>query len=309
MTAEATWTTRTNYLFNLVQSGLTLQHALVLSYLVEAVEETGMLAEGDITVGLSRYDIQERTGLSSCQVQRALAALVAAECIVRDQPVKKSGMTARTLLTAKALRLMASESADVLKHDVPADVAALLIGEEIDCIRAVSDAWAAASPYPAEIEDRFRGGTHKLSQIRALLFERHAARQEAILGAVEATDARRAADEKGEHTLTLPDATTVTLSRDHFRKAAGDNLAKLVDMRFVRDTLERLVEKCPRLVTRRSLPRLVADIAYSRVSGFVMAKDAAHAIRILTACIQKATWTKPRSMDNRWYTAGEAAIC
>lgn len=309
MTAATTCALLNHHFEMFAKEGVTsANQQRVLGFLVGALEETQMIAEGDLTVRYSRYEIQSALGLTESQVKTALGGLVAAGCIDRDQPTKKDGVTARTLLLPKALRLMGCTTADVPKNDVPSYVSGLLIGEDLAVIKAVTDAWAETAPCPVSIESLYRGGSHKLEQLQMVLAERHVAHQEKILEAVEAQDARRAADERGEHELTLPDGVKVVLSRDRFKEAAGGGLANLSDMRFNRDAIERLIEIAPKMVTLKTLPRLLADIAYSRTNGFVRTKDATQAIRILASCIQRPTWSKPRKMSNHWYTAASAAV-
>lgn len=306
MTAQAA--KRTDFYAELALAGFTYFHTSVLSCLFEAAMETGQLAEGDPTVHLSLYDIQRVTGFSNSQVQRTIAGLVKLGCLARDQLVKKSGQIARTLLLPKGLRLMGYDDAGVPKRDIPAEVSTLLIGEDIAVIKAVTDAWAETAPCPTSIEPLFRGGGYRLEQLRLLFDERTVARHERVLEAIQVEDARREADERGEYTLTLPNGNDVTLSRDAFREAAGDLGSTRADLRFTRDTVERLAAIAPEMVTPKTLPRLVADIAFSRANGFVRTRDAADAMRILASCVQRSTWSKPQKMGQHWYSAAAAAL-
>jgi hypothetical protein len=57
----------------------------------------------------------------------------------------------------------------------------------------------------------------------------------------------------------------------------------------------------PEMVRAETLPRLVAEVAYSRSAGFVFRHDAAAAIKVLASCIARPTWSRPRMIDSRWY--------
>lgn len=303
-------TRKTDFLRDLARAGLSLPQALVLAHLVEAVDVSGLLNEGELTIQLSRYDIASRTGLSPSQVQRALVTLVDAGLIVRKQLQKKDGEVAMTMLLPAALRLMSSSGTDVpLTDSIPLHVASLLIGQPRELVAAVCASWRDLTPFPAHIESIYRGTAEGLATLRTIMVERLAKQTEAVAAAVQASERQAAAEDRGEYTLDLPSGETVTLSRTRFVNASSDYLGKCVDMRFVRDALAQVARRAPALVTRASLPRLIADIAFSRTAGFVFSRDAADAVRILASCITRPGWSKPKRMDTAWYDTAACAIC
>lgn len=302
------FTEHLNWSIRLYKSGLRDIHIHVLGALIESLEVTGGLEEGETTVQLSRWELSQRTGLSTQQVQRALGHLVAEGFIVRHQAVKRDGEVSRTMLTAKALRAMGMEGGADLTGSAPPELIALLVGEPRTVVQGVVSAWNDSTMPDTSIRDAYRGGPSAWTQIEFLLTSRIEAFLQSISKAQEAAEAASLAEARGDYELALPTGETCLLRSEPFR-SAGDNPAlRCVDMRFVRDTLSHLAIRSPGMVTVETLPRLVAEIAYSRSAGFVHRHDAAAAIKVLSSCIARPSWSRPRKIDTRWYRLAQTAI-
>lgn len=302
------FTEHLNWSIRLYKSGLRDIHIHVLGALIESLEATGGLEEGETTVQLSRWEISQRTGLSTQQVQRALGHLVAEGYIVRHQAVKKDGEVSRTMLTAKAVRAMGMEGGADLTGNAPPELIALLVGEARSVVQGVVTAWNGSTMPDTSIRDAFRGGPSAWTQIEFLLTSRIEAFLQSISQAHEAAEAASLAEARGDYELSLPTGETCVLRSEPFRSSKESPALRCVDMRFVRDTLSHLAIRSPGLLTFETLPRLVAEIAYSRSAGFVNRHDAAVAIRVLTSCITRPNWSRPRKMDTRWYRLARAAV-
>lgn len=298
------------YLVRLVQQGITaLPPLLTLSALGATLEEAGYLADGEATLALSRWDISKLTGLSCPQVQRALTWLVENDFIVRKQSAKREGEIALTLLTPKALTALGLSIGVKVSHPIPKELTALLLGESLTVINAVVSAWDQADLTTVEIEREFRGGARAWEQIRFFLESRLEVKHQQVEAAIEHAEAEARPEERGEYPLALPSGESVTLSVQAFRASTRTGLFKLVDLKFVRDAIAHLCIRHPDMVTRATLPKLIAEVAYSRVAGFVMTHDAMSAIRVLASCISKPTWSKPRKMDECWYDVATTVVC
>lgn len=306
--SNRSFTDHLDWSIRLYKAGLRDVHIHVLGALVEVLDVTGCLAQGETTVQMSRWEIAQRTGLSTQQVQRSLTHLVKTGYIVRAQLSKKDGEISRTMLTAKAVEAMGMKGGANLTGDVPPELVALLIGEGRDLINHVVDAWNAGRLADAGSGRDFRGGTRAWAQIEFLLAARMEAHQAALQAAQEAQEEAAEAEQRGEYPLALPTGETVVLASEPFKDATNAPALRCVDMRFVRDTLAQLAMRQPALVRLDTLPRLVAEIAYSRSAGFVFRHDAGAAVRILASCISKPSWSRPRSIDNRWYSLAKNAV-
>lgn len=291
-------------------AGLNMTQAVVLSHLVHHFEESiRELGVGDATTIQSRQEIAKATALNYSAVQRALQDLAKMGFIIRQQRVKRSGETAVTMITAAAVRLFAPEHADLFGPCVPVEISSLLIGQPLEVIRAIAQAWSDCAFLPDTLDETHSLSTRDFEIVRFLLSERAIAHQGELLAAIEAKDAAATEDRTGEYKLRLPDGDTVVLSKPQFQRASGDAKANLIDMRFVRDTLECLMVRAPGMVTRRTLPKLIADIGFSRAFGFVFARDYSPAMRILASVIQRPNWSTPHKMPAQWYAGGTAAVC
>jgi hypothetical protein len=302
------FTQHLDWSIRLFKAGLRDVHVLVLGALIESLTFTGWLEEGETTAQLSRFEISQRTGLSAQQVQRALSHLVSAGYIVRAQTAKQEGEVSRTLLTAKAVESMGMRGGADLTGTAPPELVALLIGETREVIRAVIDAWNHSEYLDTRIGNEFRGGAKAWTQIEFLVQARREATRTALQEAAEAEEQNRAAEEAGEYPLALPGGETVVLDAKPYRASGATPAQRCVDMRFVRDTLVHLTLKHPALVRRDALPKLVAEIAFSRSAGFVFRHDAGSAVRILASCLARSSWSRPRKMDQHWYSLANAAV-
>lgn len=306
--AARSFTDHLNWSIRLYKAGLRDIHIHVLGSLIESLEVTGGLADGETTVQLSRWELAQRTGLSTQQVQRALAYLVEQGYIVRHQATKKDGEVARTLLTAKAVAAMGLEGGANLTGNAPPELVALLIGEARPIIEAIVTAWNDGTMPAESVSKGFRGGPKTWTQVEFLLTARMELCLQSLSEAQEAAEAAINAEAKGEFTLPLPTGETITLRSEPFRTNGESPALRCVDMRFVRDTLSFLAIRHPRMVTLEALPRLVAEIAYSRSAGFVHRHDASSAMKVLASCIARSDWSRPRKMDARWYRLAQASL-
>lgn len=303
-----TFTDHLDWSIGLYKAGLRDRHIHVLGTLVEVLDVTGGLAEGETTVQMSRYEIAQRTSLSTQQVQRALTDLVEAGYIVRAQLTKKDGEISRTLLTSKAVEAMGLKGGANLEGSAPPELVALLIGESKAVIDAVIQCWNEGTLASPAMGGEFRGGAKAWAQIEFLLAARMEAHQTAVGEAQAALQEAREAEQRGEYVLSLPDGASVALVASPFRDATNTPAQRSVDIRFVRDTLSHLAARHPAMVTRERLPALVAEIAFSRSAGFVFRHDAGAAVRILASCVSRPTWSRPRGIDKAWYTLAARAL-
>lgn len=303
-----TFTDHLSWSIRLYKAGLRDIHIHVLGSLIESLEATGGLADGETTVQLSRWELAQRTGLSTHQVQRALSHLVLQGYIVRNQLTKKDGEIARTLLTAKAVEAMGLEGGAVLSGSAPPELVRFLIGENRQIIDGVITAWNEGTLPDTALSQDFRGGPRAWTQIEFLLAARIDTRLKALSDAQEAVEAAHAAEVNGEFPLSLPTGETVVLAAAPFRTPSNTPSLRSVDMRFVRDTVSLLANRHPTMVNVDALPRLVAEIAYSRSAGFVFRHDAAVAIKVLASCISRPTWSRPRKMDSQWYRLAQTSV-
>lgn len=307
-TITRTFSDHLDWSVRLYKAGLRDRHIHCLAALVEVLEVTGGLAQGETTVQMSRYEIAQRTGLSAQQVQRALSDLVGRGYIVRAQLAKKDGEISRTLLTRKAVEAMGLKGGANLEGSAPPELVALLIGEAKPVIDAIIESWNQGSLAAPGVGSLFRGGAKAWQQIEFLLAARMEAHQKAVGEAQAALQAAQEAEVRGEHVLTLPSGETVTLAAAPFREQGSTPAQRCVDVRFVRDALQHLAARHPAMVTRKALPRLVAEIAFSRSAGFVFRHDAGAAVRIVAACVARPTWSRPRGMEKGWYSLAERAV-
>ena len=307
-TNTRTFTDHLSWSIRLFKAGLRDVHIHVLGSMIESLEATGGLADGETTVQLSRWELAQRTGLSTQQVQRALSHLVSQGYIVRNQVTKKDGEVSRTLLTAKAVEAMGLEGGADLSGSAPPELVALLIGETRPVIDAVVSAWNDSTLPSDTLINAFRGGPKAWAQVEFLLTARMDAYLHACSDAQVAAEAAGAAESRGEHLLTLPNGDVYELRTAPFQTSGDTPALRSVDMRFVRDTLTLLAIRQPELVRAEALPRLVAEIAYSRSAGFVFRHDAAAAIKVLASCSARPTWSRPRNIDTRWYQLASSAV-
>jgi len=303
-----TFSDHLDWSINLFKAGLRDRHIHVLGALIEVLDVAGGLEDGETTVQMSRYEIAQRTGLSPGQVQRALSDLVGAGYIVRAQLEKKDGEISRTLLTAKAVEAMGLKGGANLEGGAPPELVALLIGESKDVVDTVIHCWNEGFLASSAASGLFRAGAKAWAQIEFLLAARMEAHQEALGTAQAALQEAQDAERRGEYVVTLPDGDCVTLVATPFQDTKNTPAQRSVDLRFVRDTLSHLAIRHPAMVTRANLPGLVAEIAFSRSAGFVFRHDAGAAVRILTACVSKPTWSRPRGMEKAWYALADRAL-
>lgn len=307
-TNTRTFTDHLTWSIRLFKAGLRDIHIHVLGSMIESLEATGGLADGETTVQLSRWELAQRTGLSTQQVQRALSHLVAHGYIVRNQMTKKDGEVSRTLLTAKAVEAMGLEGGANLSGTAPPELVTLLVGEAKPVVDAVISAWNASTLPDQTLVGAFRGGPKAWAQVEFLLTARMDAYLHACSDGQAAAEAADAAESRGEYLLTLPNGEAYELTTAPFKTSGNTPALRSVDMRFVRDTLTLLALRQPDLVRAETLPRLVAEVAYSRSAGFVFRHDAAAAIKVLASCIARPTWSRPRNIDTRWYQLASSAV-
>jgi len=307
-TERDSFTAHLDWSIGLYKAGLRDRHIHVLGALVEVLEVTGGLAAGETTVQMSRWEISKRTSLSTQQVQRVLTDLVTSGYLVRAQAAKKDGEISRTLLTAKAVQAMGLKGGADISGSAPPELAALLIGEAKPVVEAVIHCWNEGRLTPATTGSEFRSGAKAWAQVDFLLTSRMEAHQAALNQAQTAVSEEQDAAKRGEYLLSLPDGSSVTLGAAPFRATTNSSAQRSVCMKFVRDTLALLAIHHPKLVVRESLPRLVAEISFSRSAGFVFRHDAAAALRILASCVARPHWSRPKGMEMSWYTLAGSAL-
>jgi len=297
------------FMISLARAGLNQSDSLVMASLAEALEVCGALAEGETTVQQSRWEIAARTKLTLEKVKRSLAKLVSAGYIVRAQATRKDGDVARTMLTAKALALLGMRGGANVTGSAPPELVALMIGEDAATIDKIIACWNdGRMPDSSFAASSFRGGGSRWAQIEFLLSGRVAVHQTALLSAAEEAHEAARLEAAGEYPLTLPSGTAVVLSNAPFRTRKSTSAHRAVDMRFVRDTIARLASQHPTFVTETKLPSLIAELSFSRSSGFIYKHDAAAAMRVVVSCISKQKWGRPRGIDSTWYAAASSSI-
>jgi len=290
-------------LLSMATSGLRLEHVAVLSFLSEHAEEGEGLQP---TCCLPLWDIANQLSLSIDQVKRAVRALTAAGAIARRQAVKIKGEAALTVLTERAVAwLQGRAGRATLPGHLPRALRDLLTFCSPEFVGHVAQAWdryellpEAATPPSGLTESDY-------ASIRRALAERIAERAELLAEATAAQAADDALAEEGKVQIRCADGYVVV---DRAPFAAQKGALAAVDLRFVRDVLHRVAERAPGLVTVDAVPKLVAEVAYSRVIGYVSRHDAERAQRALVATMARGTWSRPKGIKPGFYAASTAAV-
>lgn len=291
----------TAFLDIFVRSGMPANELRVAASLARRA----VLIEGEPNVQLARWEIAAETGLSQASVQRALSALAAAGLVGRSQDAKAKGEVAITTVTARLLELFGLSGGIQAPIDVPADLLSLLVRESAEVANAITAAWAAATLPDQSVVAKFRGGAKRWAQVEFLLLGRVECE-----GMKAEAASHEPAGEASETRVSLDDGTDIDFCADRFKSRIPEKDTALAgaDLRFAADVLNTLAKRAPGLVSSRSAAALAAEALYSRQKGFVFKHDFSDAVRIVASIMAKGTWSAPRGIDARWYSAVGASM-
>ncbi|MCC6506585.1 MAG: winged helix-turn-helix domain-containing protein [Aquimonas sp.] len=278
-------------------------HIVVLGALLDSLQRYDGIAQGVFVARISRHDIAHITGLTPSQVQRALSHLCDERLIWRAQDAKVSGEVSWTLLSARALRWFGLRGGLEITTLPSHAFLHALINEHVSVAQELLSCWdGCVMPSPA-LASRFAGGGKRWLIIEAALSDRIAE----VVPVQAATDAALG---HAAVRVSLNDRV-VGISESALRAhgdRVGDAALKTVDAAFIGATLSYLSARRPEAITDASLPRLVAEIAFSRHVGFVSRHNHADGARVLASCIGRGGWKMPRKMPQSWYAAASSAV-
>ena len=283
--------------------GLSMNGFLLLTYLNEQAQPCeGELAVTDKAV----WELAEATGTSEDQIKRNLRALVDSGLIVRKQVAKTKGETALTVLTDLGRELLCGRGAGEgsIPSTMPRDLRELLVLQSGAFVRAVAKAWRDYEPLPEEERLNCLDQGKAFEKISVMLRDRMMEAAEVLATAHAEERQDRELVEQGIVEFECADGTVqidgAVLKRKHGAIAS-------VDLLFVRDTLRRVAERAPGFVTVKRLPKLVAEIGYSRTVGFVARHDAEHASRVLVKTMARGSWSRPKGIRDDFYLVTASA--
>lgn len=294
----------TRYLDRLIgyrKAGLKDHDVLVLGCYVEVA----CLDPDSASVLLSCFEVAKRTGLSLATTKRATSKLMQSGLMVRRQDVRQSGVIAWTQVTKAACALFGVGGGATHADGLPSEVKVALASESVTVCTAVSRAWEACEGLPADAENLWRGGARRLELVRSYLAARAV---EALEQAVATAEHREQAVHEAAQGLVripCPNGEEVVVDVNRF----DASVSCPADVGFARDVLIELGLRKPDLVTPTSVPKLLAEVLYSRSVGFVAGREYTPAVRILVSCItsQERPWSRPRGIWDVWYGASHAA--
>lgn len=279
-----------------MKAGLKLNDVVVLCVMaMEACHD----AEMGVVSDLSRAELAKRSGLTFHQVAKCLGNLVKAGAIARRQMEKRAGESSLTMLCGLAGELLALESMTDVPADLSAELRALLISRNAAFRLAVAEAWQSKSPLAPGAREAFDGADWEYRTIESTLRERSLTEMEALSSALMAQQQAADAEQRGLYTFECDDGS-VTIDRNAL--IASKQTPACVDLAFVRGVTDRVRRSKPGVVTVGELPRLVSEIGYSRLLGFVSRHDAAKAESALVTTISRGGWSRPRGIKESFYT-------
>lgn len=283
------------------RAGLNLSDAQVLVAYVEVACLDPDLA----AVKMSAYEVSVRAGLSLPAVKRAIAKLMALGLLVRRQDIKMAGVMAWTQVTKTACALVGVRGGADLSPTLPSEVRIALAGECTAVCKAVSNAWDACESLPNAVDGQWRGGAIRLESVRSYLSVRSLQAMEACHAASQARAVDPLDQRNGMVRIACPGGAEVRVDASHLH--AGTPCAS--DLGFAKDVLLEVAVRQPDLVTPTSIPRLLAEILYSRAVGFLQGREYTPAVRILASSItsSKQAWGRPRGIRDQWYMAAQSA--
>lgn len=279
--------------------GLRLVDGRVLLTLMAELEPEA----GEVTSVKGVAEIAGMLKLSYDQVNRSMTRLREAGMVGRMQVVKRAGETALTTLLPAAFAAMglADPSGGAGQQAVPRELSSLLCGQVWDVIKEITEAWHEQRTMSSSVSCEFRGGNYE--RIQAILMARQ---EEACMQMEEAITEAMEAEELRANGFDLVKTAegVVRVSMETFERLAP---AK-VGWSFVKDVLETLYERNPKLLTMSNLQSRIAEAAYARASlPFVRDKAYQDGVRLLARQME-VSWQKPRKIWPSWYVAADRAI-
>lgn len=258
---------------------------------------------GEVTTSRGIAEMASMLKLSYDQVNRSMTRLRAAGMVGRVQLVKRAGETALTTLLPAAFDALgfAEPSDGAGRQRIPAELSGLLCGQAWDVIKEITEAWHDRRTMDASATSDFRGGHY--DRILAILM----ARQEEAGVEMEAAVAEAMELEElkaqGFELVNTADGV-IKVNRETFERLAP---AK-VGWSFVKDVLDTLYQRDPKLLTLSNLQDRIAEAAYARASlPFVRDKAYQDGVRLLARQME-LRWEKPRKIWPSWYVAADRAI-
>lgn len=263
---------------------------------------------GEVSIMLNMHEIAALAGLSRHQVKRAIAELTERSLITRRQDVKKPGIEAVTTLLPAAYAAVGldapGEGLDKLKdQSLPRELIELLCGQPFVVAERVCHAWATAEVPSHEDLGENRGGSGWIEQILRLLARRAQAAEQATQAAIDRAKRKEDALAEGRAVVETPEGDVII---DVQAFEAG--CPTPVPWAFIADVLEEIRFRDPGLLNPISIPRIIAEAAYSRAySPFCRGLDWQRGVWALGGQMARDTWGRPRKIWDDWYTVADLA--
>lgn len=274
---------------------------VLLAIMAQLAEEAD-----EISVLLMVHELAKESGLSLHQVKRAIAELSAAGLIVRRQDAKRAGVEAITTILPGAFPAVGLKAPTQALHDasselLPPDLRLLLCGQPASVADRITAAWLQGEIVDiADLCDG-RGGDGWQESVRSLLERRAGCLAQAAADAAVEVQARADAEAAG-YALVETENGTVPIDVEAFEAACPSH----VPWAFVHDVIQEIRFRNRSLVTVESLPRLIAEAAYSRsYSPFCRGLGWQRGVWALGGQMAKQTWGRPRKIWDAWYSLAE----
>lgn len=275
---------------------------VLLAIMGNLVEEAG-----EFTIALRVKELATACGLSPHQIKRCVAELTSGGLIVRRQDQKRPGIEAITTILPAAFAAVGitpptPELEQIASEPLPKDLAALLCGQPVETYLQVATAWLAGQRLQPEQLSQGRGGQTWRQRVCRVLDRRALQIEVAACEAAQQAEQRRLAEMAGfAHVDTANGPVTVDIAQ--FEQ---DNPGA-VKWAFIHDVLQEIRFRDPSLITRQSLPRLIAEAAYSRsYAPFCRGLEWRKGVWALGGQMAKPGWGRPHSIWEEWYVIADS---
>jgi hypothetical protein len=270
----------------------------VMAHLPEEADELSVL--------LMLHELARESGLSQHQVKRAIAELTNAGLIVRRQDAKRAGVEAITTILPAAfpavgLRAPTEALQEAAGETLPRDLFTLLCGQPASTADRITSAWLQGSRINRDEISEGRGGDSWAESVELLLERRAQSLAQAAATAAEQVQAREEAEAAG-YALVETENGTVPIDVKAFESTCPSQ----VPWAFIHDVIREIQFRDRGLVTMETLPRLIAEAAYSRsYSPFCRGLGWQRGVWALGGQMAKSTWGRPRKIWDDWYRVAE----
>lgn len=261
--------------------------------------------EGRAVASLAQWEICKALKLSKDQAKGSFTRLEGAGALARRQENKEKGEVAMTEICQLGLDVLGMTDALGMPADMPRDLRRLLTGRTSAFSLAVIEAWKAKTPLAQGAREAWSGLDRDLQAIEDMLRIRAIDEASAVIEALHAQAQTDLEESQGVYTFETSDGL-VQFDQKAFQ--AEKEAVAGVDLAFARNVTNRLLKLRPEMVTKRSITKLVAEIGYSRLLGFVSRHDAASAERVLAATVARGGWSTPKGIRPKFYEVAQHAL-